>query len=113
MAQSNLTKPEFDPDKGNYVTFNNWILRDKRVSCKARGLYATICNLPKEWQLKGSSLNSILPEDLSTIYRYLKELTKYGYLSKENNRKNGKFLIPAYTVHKKSICEETKYDNDN
>lgn len=83
----------------NYTCIPSDILREKNISCKAKGLYATIMGLPKDWQLSVEGLQSILKEGRDAIYAALKELRLSGYVTTHQEVSNGRFGTVIYTVH--------------
>lgn len=76
----------------NYTTINNTIFKDKTVSCKTKGLFATIMSLPDDWDFSISGMSSILKEGKKSIYSSIKELQDFGYV-KKNTIRDDKGLI--------------------
>jgi len=64
----------------NYVTICNKALRDKELSLKAKGLYAFMTGLPKDWDYTINGLTTVLKEGKDGIQAALNELIKAGYL---------------------------------
>lgn len=76
----------------NYTTINNTIFKDKSISCKTKGFFATIMSLPNDWDFSISGMSSILKEGKKSIYSSIKELQDFGYV-KKNTVRNNKGLI--------------------
>ncbi|TXE18580.1 helix-turn-helix domain-containing protein [Psychroserpens burtonensis] len=82
-SNNTLVKIKVDKNR-NFTVINNTIVNDKRVSCKARGLFFTIMSLPDNWDFTISGITKILPESKKTIYRIINELIELGYCMREN-----------------------------
>ena len=76
----------------NYTVINNTIFKDNRISCKSKGIFATIMSLPDDWDFSVSGMSSILKEGKTSIYSSLDELISFGYVFKKTNR-NDKGII--------------------
>ena len=76
----------------NYTVINNTIFKDGRISCKSKGIFATIMSLPDDWDFSVSGMSSILKEGKTSIYSSLDELISFGYVLKKTNR-NDKGII--------------------
>lgn len=76
----------------NYTVINNTIFKDNRISCKSKGIFATIMSLPDDWDFSVSGMSSILKEGKTSIYSSLDELIGFGYVLKKTNR-NEKGII--------------------
>lgn len=82
----------------NYTTINNTIFKDKNISCKAKGFFATIMSLPPDWDFSVNGIKEILLEGKSSVYSFLDELEDNGYLTKKQTRdQNGKMSLVEYT----------------
>jgi len=75
----------------NFLKVSNKILRDIRVTDKARGFFLTVMSLPPDWDYSIGGLCKIFPADRDPsktagreqIYKRLKELMKTGYVDRE------------------------------
>lgn len=63
-----------------YTVIDNNIFRDKRISCKAKGLLCTMLSLPDEWQYCMSGLATISGLGRDALRTTLKELIDSGYV---------------------------------
>ena len=101
--ESNIS---FEKTEANFTIIANHILRDNRVSLKARGLYATIQGFPDSWNMSIKGLESILKDGKDSIRASLKELIEFGYIeySKFQNEK-------GYWMHKYKLLISPKTEN--
>ncbi|UKK52637.1 helix-turn-helix domain-containing protein [Prevotella sp. E2-28] len=63
----------------NYTIISNVILRDSRISLKAKGLMALVMSLPPNWDFTIRGLIAIVKEGRDAIYASIKELKQFGY----------------------------------
>ena len=88
----------------DYTTINNTIFKDKSISCKTKGFFATIMSLPPTWDFSVNGIKEILLEGKSSVYSFIDELEANGYLTKETVRNdNGKILGVNYTFFETPI----------
>lgn len=82
-----------DEDNGNYKTLHIYITRDKRVNCKARGVWFTVMSLPITWKFSIEGLCEILPDGATTVRTAISTLIETGYCirttTREHNRITG------------------------
>jgi len=84
----------------NYTVISNIILRDKRLSLKAKGLMVTILGLPDNWDFTIAGISTILKEGRESIANAVSELIEYGYCTRTNARaESGHYLGYDYTFH--------------
>ena len=74
-----------DSHKRNYTCISNVILRDERMSAKARGILVQILSYPDDWYLYKSELQNG-NDKRAAISSGLKELVELGYLQITRNR---------------------------
>lgn len=83
----------------NYVTICNKALRDKRLSLKAKGLYAVITSLPDGWDYTVAGLTAILKESRDAVRTAIIELEEAGYIKRGRVRnEHGQLLGAVYVV---------------
>lgn len=81
----------FTKYKINFTQVSNIVLNDKRLSLKAKGLYAYLFSKPDNWVFLVDVILSDIKEGRDAFYSALKELIKNGYIIKYRERKeNGK-----------------------
>lgn len=102
MANNNtLTRRKYDRD---FTVISNEFLKDNRLSWKAKGLIAYVCMLPDDWVLNMRDLVNRATDGRDSLYSGIKELEKYGYCSKTQNRNtDGTIAGFAYEVCDKPI----------
>lgn len=87
---------EIDKNK-NYTVMSNYHLRDKKLSCKAKGLLSFMLSLPEEWDYSIKGLCVICLEGEKAIRGVLKELEQNGYLYRERiNGEHGYYDYDYY-----------------
>ena len=93
--------------KGGYTVLPNALLRDPRLSIKAKGLACLTLSLPPGWEYSVAGLASICGCGRDLIRGALKELEQAGYLSREQiHDGNGKFGSCRYVMCDESACPE-------
>lgn len=86
----------------NYTVMGNYHLRDKNLSNKARGLLSTVLSLPPEWDYTVRGLAAICKDGVDSIASQLKELERYGYLTRSQRQEtDGKFSGMEYTFRER------------
>lgn len=64
----------------NFTVVDNFYLRDKNISLKAKGLLSIILSLPDDWDYSVAGLTAICAENETAVKSALNELKKCGYL---------------------------------
>lgn len=67
----------------NFTVLTNEVLRDSRLSFRARGILASILSRPDNWRSSADSLAKETTEGRSAILTALKELEQIGYLERK------------------------------
>ena len=97
-----------------YTIVSNVLLRDERLTLKAKGLLSLILSLPPKWDMTIEGLSKICIECSDTISGILKELEAAGYLSRYRERLgNGRYGHMIYHFfstpsHKRPIPKKPK-----
>lgn len=82
----------------------NELMRDERLTLKAKGLQALVLTLPPKWDMTIEGLATICIECSDTISAILKELEAAGYLSRYRERhENGRYGQMLYTFYRKPL----------
>lgn len=99
--------------RNNFTVMNNYHLRDKNISHKARGLLSFMLSLPEDWDYSLSGLVSISKENKTAIRTALEELKENGYLIIDkiypNETKSGRIEY-IYNIYE---LPQIKQDTEN
>lgn len=71
-----------------FTVLYNTMITDKRLSLKARGLFAVMMSRPDEWKFSVSGLAAFTGEGKDAIRSGLMELERVGYLLREQGHKD-------------------------
>lgn len=78
--------------EGNFTLIPNKLIRDERISFRARGIFIYCASHVDDWKLSIRSIARATSEGTSAVSSALKELEKFGYLSRERTKaKKGHF----------------------
>jgi len=72
--------------QSNYTILSNEILRDNRLSFRARGILVSILSRPDNWRTSAESLANESIEGRGAILTALKELETIGYLERTKHQ---------------------------
>lgn len=79
-------------DRGNYTNTSNKLIRDDRLTWKARGIFNYLWSQANEWQFYVSEIVKHSPGGIKELRNGLDELEKFGYLKRTNRHgANGNF----------------------
>lgn len=87
----------------SFTTIDNFVVRDKTLSLKAKGLLLTVMGLPETWDFSIAGIVSIVKEGNDAIYSAIRELSEGGYVTTEAVRDKGRFVEYAYKFHERPI----------
>lgn len=93
----------------NYVVINKDFLKNRNLSWKAKGILTYILSLPNDWILNISELQNHSKDGSDSLYSGMKELIKYGYVSKKKIKKAGKFSGVEYTISEQPFNLQSPY----
>jgi len=98
----------------NYTTISNVILRDKRLSLKAKGLLVTVMGLPDTWDFTVQGIATTLKEGRDAITGAIAELIEFDYCTRVDERDaDGKFIGIDYTFHEAPILSVVEPITEN
>ena len=84
----------------DFTIMSNHHLRNPKLSLKAKGLLSLMLSLPEDWDYTTKGLAQICKEGVDSIGTALKELERYGYLTRRRLRcANGQLGDIEYTIH--------------
>lgn len=88
----------------NFSIVSNKIIRDTRLSLKARGLLILMLSLPDNWEFSIAGLSTTSGEGKDSIRNGVKELENAGYLTRRRKHlPNGKLAEMEYTIYEEPI----------
>lgn len=87
----------------SFTTINNFVIRDKTLSLKAKALLLTVMGLPDTWDFSVAGIVAIVKEGKAAVYSALNELCEAKYVEKRTVREKGQFCEIVYTFHEQPI----------
>jgi hypothetical protein len=94
----------------NYSVISNECLRDRRLSARAKGIWAYIMSLPNDWQIRQDEIFSHFTEGKAALRSAWKELAEAGYVKKTPAQGgDGRFAGWDYTVVESPMLRETAF----
>ena len=86
-----------------FTTIYNSVIRDTRLSLKARGLFAVMASLPEDWEFTVGGLAKAAGVGKDSIRTTLNELQEIGYLVREQSHdEGGKFAKNVYILQEEA-----------
>lgn len=82
--------------KVNFTQVPNVVLKDKRLSLKAKGLYAYLFSKPDGWQFSPKIILKEIKEGRDAFYGAMKELIDCGYICRHQQNAKGVFGSSVY-----------------
>ena len=96
----------------NFTTMSNHHLKNKGLSLKAKGLQSLMLSLPDDWDYSLKGLAKISLEGVDSIREGLKELEKFGYVSRRRIRDAaGRLRETEYTIMEEPKLEKPTLEN--
>lgn len=90
----------------DFSIVSNVLLRDKRLSLRARGLLVFMLSLSDTWEYSITGLANATGESTGKVSNSLKELEKFGYLTRERIRNaKGQMDGTEYTLRESPVSE--------
>ena len=84
----------------NFTVMSNTHLKDRRLSYKSKGLLSVILSLPPDWDYTITGLAVIAADGVDSVKTAIKELEKYGYVSRTQLRdERGRMAQNEYRVY--------------
>lgn len=83
-----------------FTTTSNTIIRDERLTWKARGIFNYLWSMPDDWDFYAKEVAKHAKDGIHSLDSGLDELAKYGYLERTRLRdKKGRFGAPVWVLH--------------
>lgn len=70
----------------NYTQISNAMLKDQRISSRAKGILALMLSFPPGWKTSSERLTAMVPEGRDAVRAALRELEQFGYLQRIKTR---------------------------
>lgn len=74
--------------QNNYTNVSNQVIRDERLSWKARGIFVYLWSQADNWQFYVSEVAKHATDGRESLQNGLKELEEFGYLKRINRQEN-------------------------
>ncbi|MES5156915.1 helix-turn-helix domain-containing protein [Lactobacillus crispatus] len=99
-------------DRGNYTNTSNLIIRDDRLSWKARGIFIYLWSQANEWNFYVNEIASHATDGVKSLRRGLDELEQYGYLKRVNRHSDtGSFDGMDWILDDTGSLKESQVDS--
>lgn len=95
----------------DFTTFSNSLLRDARLSFKARGVLAMCLSMPPEWKVYRNWLVEQGQEGREAVQGALQELERHGYVKYIEVRRGGQFVSSVWEFHEVPVSDRTNRTN--
>ena len=82
----------------DYTVINNTVLKDTRISWKAKGLFCYLLSLPEDWVIYQSELLNHATDGRESLRNAIQELEQLGYLQIEKKRDDRGHFTTIYKV---------------
>lgn len=99
--------------KHSYTVLSNSVIRDERLSWKARGIFAYLMSLPDDWTFRQVEIVKHSPDGRAALRAGLKELQKYKYLTvkRERDSKTGTLGESVWILDDSPMFDYPMLDN--
>ena len=95
--------------EGNFIVLGNNLMRDARLSLKARALMAVVLGLPDEWDFSVAGIAKVAGEGESSVRSALAELAEFGYYKTTRQKDaNGKISKSEHYFCENPHVEEVR-----
>lgn len=85
--------------KRNFTAIDNVLVKDNRMSWKARGIFLYLWSMPDDWNFYVDEVAKHSVDGVKSLKKGLSELEKYGYLKREMKRnESGHFSNMAWEL---------------
>jgi hypothetical protein len=97
------------PRHRQFVIIEQSVVEDSRLSWAARGVLGYLLSRPDDWQIRVTDLSRRGDLGRCSIYKLLKELRKFGYVTYHRQRNDkGQYYGGVYNVHEAPEPPRTK-----
>ena len=99
----------------DYTVINNTVLKDERLSWKAKGVFCYLLSLPEDWVIYQSELLKHSTDGRESLRNAINELEEYGYLIIDKTRDEKGHFTAIYKIienpNEKTESEKTESEN--
>lgn len=100
--------------KEGFVTLSNHLVRDKRLTFKARGILALVLSCTDEWEVTQKWLVDQTPEGREAVSSAFKELEKHGYCTYQEARtEDGRVHGAVWMFYEEPVALELRTQRTN
>jgi len=93
--------------ESHFTIIANDILRNHRLTLRARGLLALLLSYPDNWKTSSTNLAKVCPEGRDAIRNALTELEENGYLKRQKRQDEaGRWITEAYVYDTPQISTD-------
>ena len=96
----------------NFTVIDNTILKEQKLSLKAKGLFCILCSLPSDWKIRQSQLPQYSNDSGTATSAAFKELIQYGIVKVINRSGDSKGWRGNYSYIVYPNLEMAKKDID-
>lgn len=90
-----------------FTTTSNTIIRDERLTWKARGIFNYLWSMPDDWDFYAKEVAKHAKDGIHSLDSGLEELAEYGYLERTRLRdKKGRFGAPVWVLHDDPVNDQ-------
>ena len=94
----NVTQFIREKKERDFTVINNSVLKDARLSWKAKGLFCYLLSLPEDWIIYQSELLNHATDGRESLRNAIQELEQLGYLQIEKKRDDKGHFTTMYRV---------------
>lgn len=98
---------------GEFTTFTNALLRDTRLSYKARGVLVMCLSNSDQWEVHQNWISERGTEGREAIKGAMQELEAHGYVTYEETRDGGRFVKSLWLFHESPLNPEERTNRTN
>lgn len=108
LKEDPMTIVRISKDSNNpYVILNKKFLEDPDITLKLKGFLAYCLSKPDDWEFHVRQLASVLKEGKTSLYNIINEGIQNGYITREVQKKDGKFETTTYVIYETKIVNNS------
>jgi uncharacterized phage protein (TIGR02220 family) len=100
------------PNRVGFTVASNKVIRDKRLSWKARGIFIYLWSQPTDWEFYETEVGKHATDGRDSLRSGLKELEQLGYLKRNRVRgENGQLAGSDWNIDDQPMYKKPMSDN--